>query len=502
METVTPGPSKTWTATWPISAAVSAVVWLCWALFVRPDWTAVLLLLSPFVLVALGLRVAAQAGPQSRLVVVMAQVAPLIALAPAASYALDPGLLAAALTVPWLLFTIVVALAGVARLLTRTSLQDGAWAIDFGLIYIVVGGTWLTITRAGLRPLHFHEPIIELTAVHFHYAGFALPIVAGLVAHRSNYGANIAAAVVLGVPFTALGITVGGTLEWIAATFMALAGLGVAALLVDTARRANGLARLLTIAAGLSLAGGMSLAIGWAWAVRFGWNYLGLQEMAGMHGSLNALGFGFLGLLGLNLMASSDATTNLTARVALYVGRPTVEHLEALASRAEIQSPTNMPGLLHRDLPVGFKRKVWTRQIAHGDFDRAADAIRSWAGHDCAGIVRWPAQPPIMAGQTLAMAIPVGPLAITATSRIIDVVDEPERYGFTYTTMPHHPVDGEESFIVERGPTGAVTVTVIAVWQQAMLATRVCPPVTTFLQDRAIGQYLDGIANSKSPVRT
>jgi len=33
----------------------------------------------------------------------------------------------------------------------------------------------------GLRPLEFQEIIVLLTAVHFHYAGFLLPIVTGLL---------------------------------------------------------------------------------------------------------------------------------------------------------------------------------------------------------------------------------------------------------------------------------------------------------------------------------
>ena len=55
-----------------------------------------------------------------------------------------------------------------------------------GLVYLAVGGVWTVIARAGLRPLGFPDLIVLLTAVHFHYAGFALPVLAGLVARASG----------------------------------------------------------------------------------------------------------------------------------------------------------------------------------------------------------------------------------------------------------------------------------------------------------------------------
>lgn len=96
-------------------------------------------------------------------------------------------------------------------------------------------------------------------------------------------------------------------------------------------------------------------------------------------------------------------------------------------------------------------------------------------------------------GQTLALAIPVGPISVSATCRIIEVIDEPDRFGYVYSTLPHHPEDGEESFILARHDNGHVDFTVTAVWRPSTLATRVCPPVTRFLQNRAISRYLDGV---------
>ncbi len=486
--------TTTTAARWRVLAAVGAALWLIWAIAVRPEWTAVLLLLSPFVILPLGLRLASVAacGPEAPILEKLAAFAPAVAITAALSFIPDVGLAAATISLPWLVFTSAVALVGLRRLLSRASLLDPGVAVDAGLMFLVVGGSWLTISRAGLNPLGFSDAIVQLTAVHFHYAGFALPIVTGFVAKQLSRGPAVPLAIMAGVPLTAIGITAGGDLEWVAATFMAIAGLATAFAMLRLGMQSRGLARALTLLAGASLTGGMALALGWAWTIKFETDYLGLEGMAATHGSLNALGFGLVGLIGLNLIARVDEKPDTS--VALFTGRPSEHHLIDLARRAATHETTNEPGLLNRPVPDGFRHKVWHTPVEHDDFERAKRAIQQWAGHHAAGIVRWPERPPITVGETLAIAIPVGPLSVSATSRIVDVVDEPNRYGFTYSTLPHHPADGEESFIVERHDDGTLDITVTAVWKPATLANKVCPPLSDYLQGRAIGMYLDGIA--------
>src|ERR1700689_2369591 len=45
-------------------------------------------------------------------------------------------------------------------------------------LYLPVGCAWLVASRLGLSPMGFQEPIVLLTAVHFHFAGFAAPLLA------------------------------------------------------------------------------------------------------------------------------------------------------------------------------------------------------------------------------------------------------------------------------------------------------------------------------------
>ncbi len=475
---------------------VGAITWLVWAVATRPSWTAILLMMSPFVLVPLGLWLAEHpsTGPTTALLGRLRLLTLPLALCAALAFSFDPGFTPALLTVPWMLFTAAIAAVGLGRFLSRRTFTEAGIGVDAGLMFIVVGGAWLTISRFGANPMGFSDDIVRLTAVHFHYAGFALPLVAGIVAIRSRRGWWVPLATIVGVPFTAIGITVGGVLEWAAATFMAGAGFAVAASMLRAAT-GGGRGTPLLIPAGIALGGGMVMSLLYSWSnglAAIGFDDIGgpsIDFMARTHGSLNALGFGLLGLTALALAPAP--TPDARRRASMFLGRPSERTLAALHAEAATAEPPIEPGLLHRATPDGFRRDVWGRPAP--DYDDACAGITAWAGHAGAGIVRHPERPPIEVGQTLALAIPVGPLAVTATSRIVEVIDEPDRFGFAYLALDHHPERGEESFIVYRDPAGSHHVEVTAVWATGGVASDLCPPVTRWLQRRAINRYLDGI---------
>jgi uncharacterized protein (UPF0548 family) len=47
-------------------------------------------------------------------------------------------------------------------------------------------------------------------------------------------------------------------------------------------------------------------------------------------------------------------------------------------------------------------------------------------------------------------------LALAAPCRIVDVLDDEGRWGFAYGTLPGHPEQGEESFVVSASEDGTV----------------------------------------------
>lgn len=304
-------------------ALVGGALWLGFVLLERPGpfdpgWIATLLLLAPLVLVPLGTGLvergdwepAARGAKASRsLHLARALQLPAAALL-AAAYLLRQGPAAAILALPWLAVTGIIALAGLLRLRERglrAPLRGGGLALGAGLVYLVVGAAWAVSDRLGFRPLDFPAVIVLLTAVHFHYAGFVLPIVTGLAAGRT--GGRVAAVatlgVVAGVPLVAVGITttqlgLGPWIEALAAWTVAGAGALVAWLHLRLAFRPSHppLARVLWTVAALSLLAGM--ALGALYGSRFHLPQvrpLDIAWMQALHGAANALGFATAGLL-------------------------------------------------------------------------------------------------------------------------------------------------------------------------------------------------------------
>jgi hypothetical protein len=170
---------------------------------------------------------------------------------------------------------------------------------------LIVGGTWLVISRLGLQPLGFQEPIVLLTAVHFHFAGFLSAVLAGLTYERlreSRWGKPLRAVlsgVLVGPGLLGLAFLAGPKLK-LAAVMLIVAGqFGLA---VGTIRVAVGMQHpvgraMLFFSSGCVLAG-MMLAATWAIGEYPLHPFVDLARMERYHGVLNGVGFGVCGLIG------------------------------------------------------------------------------------------------------------------------------------------------------------------------------------------------------------
>jgi uncharacterized protein (UPF0548 family) len=92
----------------------------------------------------------------------------------------------------------------------------------------------------------------------------------------------------------------------------------------------------------------------------------------------------------------------------------------------------------------------------------------------------------------------IGPLRVVAPTRIVRVVDEPDRRGFTYGTLRGHPEAGEEEFAVERRGE-ELWATVEAFSRPGRWFTRVGAPVAIRLQRRATAAYLSAVRDHLGP---
>ncbi len=272
------------------------------------DIIALLFLLAPLVVVPLGLDVLRRrAGGKLALVDRAAHILqPLAAALVVASFFVPPGRTAALLAAGWLVLCGLVGLSGAARFLRGgyRSLEQACFAV--GPMYLLVGGVWLALSRLGATPAGFAEPIVLLTGVHFHYTGFALPLVAGATGQTlgtASRGAKsafrlVALGILAGPAVLAAGFVLSPVLKVCAAVVLAAATIGLAGLLVVVLPRVHSqLAKALLLVSAGSLGVAMVLAGVYAlgeYAERY---WLLIPQMARFHGVANGLGFALCGLL-------------------------------------------------------------------------------------------------------------------------------------------------------------------------------------------------------------
>jgi len=145
-------------------------------------------------------------------------------------------------------------------------------------------------------------------------------------------------------------------------------------------------------------------------------------------------------------------------------------------------------------LPAGFHHDRYELELPNraDGFTRAIEGLRSWAPHIGAGLTVEPDRlAPV--GSTVAVAAPVGPLTAVAVCRVVVIVDEPDRYGFAYGTLPGHPEQGEEAFIVEH-VAGRLVFRIVAFSKPAEMLARLGGPVTRRIQQATTRRYLEGLA--------
>ena len=134
-------------------------------------------------------------------------------------------------------------------------------------------------------------------------------------------------------------------------------------------------------------------------------------------------------------------------------------------------------------VPAGWNESIAEADLGRGDeaWERARRGLDTWAAHRAARITVAPPAPALAEGAVVAIAVrlPVG--AIVATCRIVRVMDEPDRYGFAYGTLPLHPEQGEESFLLHRAPDGGVTFRTRSVARPVHPLARLVPPVARLL---------------------
>jgi len=267
----------------------------------------ILFLLGPWVVVPLGADLIRHGGASKSSGLrdwVLFAAASLTTL----SFFLNDRIAAAWVASAWLLVCVAFAGDGLRRFVLAGTKSFQQFCFAAGEGYLLVAGVWLVASRAGVQLLAFREPIVLLTAVHFHFAGFASAILAGLLdqalaQHRWRRMLRLAlVAVAAGPGILGLAFLLGPKVKLAAALLIALGQLALAGGMVRAGlEMKNRAGRALLLVAAGSIAAGMILAAVWAAGEYPLQAFVNIRQMAEFHGVLNAVGFTVCGLVGWRL---------------------------------------------------------------------------------------------------------------------------------------------------------------------------------------------------------
>jgi uncharacterized protein (UPF0548 family) len=146
-------------------------------------------------------------------------------------------------------------------------------------------------------------------------------------------------------------------------------------------------------------------------------------------------------------------------------------------------------------LPDGYDHVEREHVVGSGreQFDRASAAVFRWAAQRGAGLRIQASGPASSPGTVVLMTAGLRRFGLDIPCRVVWVVDEPDRRGFGYGTLPGHPESGEESFVVALRPDGQVVYELRAFSRLATRLSRLGGPVSHRVQTLALDRYVRAI---------
>ncbi|OIU71829.1 YndJ family protein [Rossellomorea aquimaris] len=195
-------------------------------------------------------------------------------------------------------FTLLVAANGLKRFSRRGFTNLAEISIDVGLMYLFIGGLWFFAYINGVDT-GFNPLITWLTAIHFHYSAFLLPISLGLFGrmHGSTLYRWIVPVILAGPMLVAIGITFWPILEVLSVLLYILAIYSLIGLSFRTrfaSRLQAFLIRISYSALGVTILFSMLYALNSA----FGYWYVSIEFMLLFHGLVNCIFFGLACVIG------------------------------------------------------------------------------------------------------------------------------------------------------------------------------------------------------------
>ncbi|WP_416654237.1 YndJ family protein [Bacillus amyloliquefaciens] len=193
----------------------------------------------------------------------------------------------------WLIYTLGLALYAVLRLMKTNIHRTEEMSVMAGFVYLAGGGFWFFAYVLQIPVMDFSPLIVLLTAVHFHYSAFLIPVFNGLLGRiiRENRVLYRWSTVIILISpiLIAMGITFSKTLDVIAVALY-LAGLYVNAYLVFKAPFVTKKGSILIRGFSAVLMITIVFSLIYSFGVFRGEATFTISQMIWIHGAVNAFG--------------------------------------------------------------------------------------------------------------------------------------------------------------------------------------------------------------------
>ena len=148
-------------------------------------------------------------------------------------------------------------------------------------------------------------------------------------------------------------------------------------------------------------------------------------------------------------------------------------------------------------LPDGYVN-LKRRMIIGRGMDRFVDASRAlfgWQMHLRSGLRVATSSPRVKHDAIVMLGIGVGPFRLNAPCKVVYIIDEPNRQGFAYGTLPGHPESGEEAFVIEHADDDSVIFDITAFSKPASDLATLTGPLGRLAQRRMTARYLRSLSD-------
>lgn len=140
--------------------------------------------------------------------------------------------------------------------------------------------------------------------------------------------------------------------------------------------------------------------------------------------------------------------------------------------------------------PEGYAPCVTSATLKGTTPDAAAADLLAWRMHARSGLRVQASDVPLREGAVVLLRFGIGPVSLVAPCRVLEVIDEPFRTGFSYGTLPGHSESGVERFMVTRADDGQTVLRIDGYSRPQSWMARLAPALARAVQARVTRRYL------------